>query len=321
MREFEIIARYFEPVGERWRCPNVSLGIGDDCALLRVPEGQELAVSVDTMVEGVHFPQHYPADRLAWRALATAVSDLAAMGAEPLGYTLALTLPESDTGWLETFAAALAQSSQTLEIMLVGGDTTRGPLTLSVQVQGLVPVGGALKRSGARPGDRICVSGTLGDAGEALRWLDKPSHDPAVARVLERYHHPLPRIALGQWLRGKATAAIDVSDGLAADLEHILQASGVGGCLELQRLPLSPAIRSLRGSQAAEQALRAGDDYELCFTWPEERALPAAVDGVPVTDIGRVEAAAGLRVRRGSDVETIIAGGYDHFGADPEPEP
>lgn len=318
MREFEIIARYLEPVGQCRRCPGVSLGIGDDCALVRVPEGHELAISVDTMVEGVHFPRHYAADRLAWRALATAVSDLAAMGAEPLGYTLALTLPNPDADWLESFAAGLAQASRTLEIMLIGGDTTRGPLTLSVQVQGLVPTGSALKRNGARPGDRICVSGTLGDAGEALRWLDVRSEDPAVAWVLERYHHPLPRIALGVGLRGKATAAIDVSDGLAADLGHILQASGVGACLEFDRLPLSSALRALRGPQAGELALSAGDDYELCFTWPEGRRLPKTIAGIAVSDIGRIEVEPGLRVRRNLGVETLAAGGYDHFAGDRE---
>ena len=318
MREFEIIARFLMPVGERRRHPAISLGMGDDCALIRVPEGQELAVSIDTMVEGNHFPKAYPPDRVAWRALATATSDLAAMGADPLAFTLALTLPHGDPAWLEPFAEGLSRAADAFDIVLIGGDTTRGPLTLSVQVHGTVPVGAALRRSGARPGDRICVTGTLGDAGEALRWLDSTNPGPAARQVLDRYHYPLPRIAVGRWLRSRATAAIDLSDGLLADLGHILDASRVGARLELARIPLSAAVLELQGGQAAEGALTAGDDYELCFTWPGHAKVPEDIAGVHVTHIGWIEEKPGLRLCRNRTLEDLKPGGYDHFGGDSE---
>lgn len=318
MREFEIIARFLMPVGERRRRPGVILGMGDDCALIRVPEGQELAVSIDTMVEGNHFPVAYPPDRVAWRALAAATSDLAAMGAEPLAFTLALTLPHGDPAWLRPFADGLSRAAGAFDIALIGGDTTRGPLTLSVQVHGTLPAGSALRRSGARPGDSICVTGTLGDAGEALHWLESANPVPAARQVLDRYHYPIPRIAAGLWLRGRATAAIDLSDGLLADLGHILDASRVGAVLELTQVPLSEALRELRGEQGVEGALVAGDDYELCFTWPGDLKVPEDIAGVTVTRIGWIEKTPGLRLYRNGALEAFKPGGYDHFGADPE---
>lgn len=313
MREFELIARYLRPVAEQPPRAGVTLGMGDDCALLRLEPDQELAISMDTLVEGRHFPPNYPPEHVAWRALATAVSDLAAAGAAPLAFTLGLTLPAAEVRWLEAFAAGLAEASAAFDIALIGGDTTRGPLTLTVQVHGTVPAGQALTRSGACVGDQVCVTGTLGDAGEALRWLDKKDLDADQSWVCQRYHHPAPRLAVGQWLRGKASAAIDVSDGLMADLGHILKASGVGAVLDFESIPVSPALQALQGGDAKTLALQAGDDYELCFTWPGTAPLPAKIAGIPVSVIGVIESQPGLRLRRDQRVKNVQLEGYDHF--------
>lgn len=266
--EFELIADYFAPLGTASLANRIALGIGDDAALLNPTPGNQLAISVDTLVAGVHFPADGPARLIAHKALRSNLSDLAAMGATPLAYTLALTLPTADKSWLAEFSSGLKEVSDEFPIALIGGDTTRGnQLVITVQVFGEVPVGQALLRGGAQAGDTIFVTGTLGDARAALDILDLPPGELNDAQqfLLGRYYKPTPRIEFAQALRGIATAAIDISDGLAADLRHILRASGVGAELQLMTLPLSTAIPA---ANAHQYALSGGDDYEICFTAP-----------------------------------------------------
>jgi len=289
LTEFELIKRYFhfaEPHKEE-----VALGIGDDCALLQLPEGEQLALSTDSLVCGVHFPENAPPFLLGQRALAVAASDLAAMGAKPLAFTLALTLPEADESWLHEFSRGLKEMARYCELALIGGDTCRGPLHLCLTVFGSIPKGQALKRSGAQVGDLLCVGGSLGDAGGGLALLPHyPLPQPrdrwirSVDHLLARYWIPMPQLILGQWLRGKATAAIDISDGLLADCAHLAEASGVcavidtlwpppaDGPIDILHMPLSDALLDHFGYKAAvNYALSAGDDYVLLFTLPPEQ--------------------------------------------------
>ncbi|WP_417546092.1 thiamine-phosphate kinase [Marinobacter sp.] len=314
MGEFELIRRYFMPLSRLHGSRSIVLGPGDDCAIQRVPSGSDLVFSIDTIVEGVHFPLNYRPDYLGWRALAVAASDLAAMGADPTCFTLALTLPEADETWLRDFAFGLGKAAESFGMVLAGGDTTRGPLVLSLQVHGQVPVGAAICRSGAGPGDLVVVSGTLGDAGAALDYLDAQSPSKDEEFVLERYHHPEPRLALGAALRSIATAAVDVSDGLLADLGHILEASSVGASIECARVPVSPALTRLKGSEALDYALRSGDDYELCATIPEAKWTDAPSSlKQQLTVIGVIEQAPGLRLDGTAVVSESDAVGFDHF--------
>lgn len=314
MGEFELIRRFFLPLSADPDCGQVLLGIGDDCAVQRVPAGQDLVFSVDTMVEGVHFPQSYRPDLLGWRALAAAASDLAAMGAAPVCFTLALTLPEANEPWLEAFARGLASASAAFGLPLAGGDTTRGPLTLTLQVHGTVPSGCAIRRSGARVGDLVCVSGSLGDAGAALAYLDESAPTEDMLAVLDRYHHPEPRLAAGQALRGIATAAIDISDGLLADLGHLLAASGTGARVEVSKLPLSAPLRRLKGPDAMHCALYSGDDYELCVTVVPElwSRAPESLKAL-FTVIGVVEQEPGVRLSGVVQADVQAGAGFDHF--------
>ena len=314
MGEFELIRRYFFPIAEAGNASAVVLGPGDDCAIQRIGPGLDLVFSVDALVEGVHFPHHYDPEKLGWRSLAVAASDLAAMGADPVCFTLALTLPEADPDWLSAYARGLANAARHFGLSLAGGDTTRGPLTLSMQVHGTVPRGEAILRSGAQVGDYICVSGTLGEAGAALDYLDSDDPGPDARAVLRRYHFPEPRLMLGTALRGYATAAVDVSDGLLADLGHILEASGVAARIDASRLPLSQHLSRLAGGSAAGLALNAGDDYELCVTLPPNvwPVLPEHVRR-ELTVIGEVVAGEGVTIDRGDHKENLPAGGYDHF--------
>jgi thiamine-monophosphate kinase len=315
MGEFELIRRYFLPLAGQQRSRSLILGPGDDCAIQRIPEGRELVFSIDTLVEGVHFPVNYRPEFLGWRALAAATSDLAAMGAAPECFTLALTLPAGDEQWLAGFAEGLGRASMEFGIALAGGDTTSGPLTLTLQVHGTVEHGSAIRRTGARPGDLIAVSGTLGDAGAALDYLNETSPSPDVAAVLDRYHSPQPRLALGQAVRGIASAAVDISDGLLADLGHILKASGVGASIDSARLPLSLPLKRLKGEGAPGLALRAGDDYELCLTIPTERWGQAPQEvRQQLSVIGVVEASPGL-ILDGTLCDADD--GFDHFRSRP----
>ena len=315
MGEFDLIRRYFLPVAEQHGHPDLLLALGDDCAIQRVPADQDLVFSVDTQVEGVHFPRHYRPEYTAWRALAAAASDLAAMGAAPVCFTLALTMPEADENWLEGFGRGLAQAASRFGLALAGGDTTRGPLTISIQVHGTVPKGQGLMRSGAQVNDLVAVSGTLGDAGAALDYLDVPEPDDDERELLARYHHPLPRLELGQALRGFASACIDISDGLIADLGHILERSGVGAVLNPELLPLSRPLRRCAGERAPRLALSSGDDYELCVTLGEAlwARLPEEIRN-QLTVIGRIDGGEGIRLEDGA-VLSSGPPGFDHFGS------
>ncbi|MCW7555997.1 thiamine-phosphate kinase [Endozoicomonas gorgoniicola] len=318
--EFDLIRHFFDRPELRSSRPDV-LGIGDDCALLSVPEGMQLAQSLDTLVSGVHFPEHCDPFLLGYRALATNISDIAAMGAEPHSFTLGLTLPESDTDWLQAFSDGLVALAQPSGLALIGGDTTRGPLTISIQVQGLVPSGQALRRNGAKEGDLIYVSGSLGDAAGALPAVleglyPQNCEDASVQYLLQRYYQPSPRVKLGQWLAANgATSALDISDGLLGDLGHTLKASQVGAELNLEQLPLSPQLLNVAGKQKAQgYALSGGDDYELCFTWPAHKTLelPEEIRAeCSVTCIGRITDAEGICDR--ATGQPLSAAAYRHF--------
>lgn len=323
LSEFNLIERYFTTRGVRRA--DVALGVGDDCALLRVPEGMELAVSIDTLVEGHHYPLGTAAAAVGHKALAVGLSDLAAMGAEPAWATLALSLPEADEAWLQGFADGLFVLAERFRVQLVGGDTVRGPRVISLQLHGLVPQGAALRRDGARDGDLIYVTGTPGDAGLglelALGQRQRPAGGADADFLRGRLDRPEPRVAAGLQLRGIASAAIDISDGLAADLGHILARSGVGARLELGQLPFSPALQRVLPEAAGRwpYALGGGDDYELCFTVPPARRA-AAEQACAALDcgcrcIGRIEAKSGLRLYRpdGTLLEHSPHG-FDHFG-------
>jgi thiamine-monophosphate kinase len=322
LAEFSLIDRFF--AAQVRRRDDVALGIGDDAAVVDVPPGEQLVVAVDTLVAGVHFPESATAADIGHKALAVNLSDLAAMGATPRWATLALTLPQADEAWVAGFARGFFALAERYQLELIGGDTTRGPLCVSVQILGTLPHGRALPRAGARAGDRIYVSGSLGDAGLALRLLQGGQSCAADARAAldQRLHRPEPRVQLGERLRGLASAAIDVSDGLLADLGHVLESSGVGATLRIESLPRSAAFQACVSPQTPEWfglPLAAGDDYELCFTAGPEQAEAlhsvAHALNVPITDIGVIETAPGLRCRRddGSDFQPARRG-YEHFG-------
>lgn len=318
--EFELIARYFNRVTSSRR--DVEKGIGDDCALLNVPEKRTLAISTDTLVEGVHFLRDiHPAD-LGYKALAVNLSDLAAMGADPAWLTLALTLPDIDEDWIAAFSDSLFESLDYYDMQLIGGDTTRGPRSITLGIHGLIPAGKALKRSGARPGDWIFVTGTLGDSAAGLALLQHHVRidDPAVHEALIKRHlRPMPRILQGQALRNLASAAIDISDGLIADLGHILRASGCGARLNLDAMPFSSTLRDhFTPEQSLRWALSGGEDYELCFTVPEinRGALDVALGhlGVPYTCVGQMTSESeGLVLLQQSDPVKLNLKGFDHF--------
>lgn len=317
MNEFELIRHYFAAARCAQGGDGVVLGIGDDCALLALPAGEQLAVSTDTLVAGVHFPEPCDAFLLGQRALAVSASDLAAMGATPQAFTLALTLPNADEVWLAEFARGLQLMAQNCSLALVGGDTTRGPLSLTLTVFGRVPAGDALLRSGAQVGDLLCVGGELGDAAGALPLVlgQRDAQDGIREALLARYWSPQPQLALGQALRGLATSALDISDGLLADCGHIAKASQVALKIELEQVPLSAPLLAFAGEEQARLcALGGGDDYRLAFTLPPARLAQLQADWPEVRVIGRVQAGAGVQLldAAGQPIDPPT-GGYQHF--------
>ena len=318
--EFDLIARYFTRAPKR-----ATLGIGDDCALLApLPAGQQLAISSDMLVEGRHFLSTVAPDRLGHKALAVNLSDLAACGAEPIGFTLALSMPRVDDAFLEGFARGMFTLADAHGIELVGGDTTAGPLNICITVFGAVPSGQALLRSGARAGDELWVSGSLGDARLALEVFrgTVSMADEAFDAVRLRMERPSPRVALGMALRGVATSAIDLSDGLVGDLGHVLARSGVGVTVDADALPRSAALAAMPRALQHECLLAGGDDYELLFSAPpgaaSEVSAAARGAGVDVTRIGCIEAAAGLRIVDGRGVPLVLhVMAFDHFRTEP----
>jgi len=314
--EFDLIETYFTMPAQK-----ALLGVGDDCALIGLAAGNELAISTDTLVSGVHFFADADPFKLGRKALAVNLSDLAAMGAAPRFVTLAITLPSIDPAWLSAFSRGFFELAEQAGIELIGGDTTRGPLSMTLTVLGEVPTGDALRRDRAQDGDDIWVSGSVGGAALGLKYLQGTvTLKPGVAeRALERLHAPVPRNKIGEKLRGVANAAIDISDGLVADLAHICQRSQLAAAIEWALIPISPALLSVGPDVRMACALAGGDDYELCFTAHERMreaiAVIASEAGVPLTRIGRMRSgAANVSVldERGNELNTAIAG-FDHF--------
>jgi thiamine-monophosphate kinase len=318
LAEFSLIERIRTRTRAR---ADVVLGIGDDAALLQPRAGEQLVVTADTLNSGVHFPAETPAYDIGWKTLAVNLSDLASMGARPAWCVLALSLPDADPDWIDAFADGFFALADAHDIVLIGGDTTRGPLSLSVTAMGQVPAGTALRRDAAQVGDDIWISGTLGDAAGGLRaWQDgtldvrEPCADVHREVLRQRLARPTPRVALGRALVGLAHAAVDVSDGLLADLGHVCARSGVGAQLDAAALPLSDALRRVVADDDARQCvLRGGDDYELCFTAaPARRDALAALAvrlHLPLTRIGTIIAGQGVACA-GDDPG---ADGYQHF--------
>jgi len=305
--EFELIRRYFQPPEYS---PDVLVGIGDDGAILQPDTGKELCVVIDSLVAGTHFPPDLDAADIGYRVVAVNLSDIAAMGAVPRWMTLALTLVDADQAWLEGFSAGLFEAASEHGVQLVGGDTTRGEqLVVTVQMGGDLLPGQALRRDGAQPGDTIFVTGTLGDAAAGLRQLAAGERDNYLAR---RFARPSARADVGFRLRPGANAAIDVSDGLVADLGKILDASDVGAEVHLDQIPLSPQLLSAEGrEQALLDAMGGGDDYELCFTMPESalsREIPT-----PITAIGKITTERSMQLYDNGELVTFDDSGYRHF--------
>lgn len=320
LSEFDLIAQYFTRP-PRAGTPAV-LGVGDDCALLAPSPGMQLAVSTDMLVEGRHFFLQANPLKLGHKSLAVNLSDLAAMGATPVAFTLALSLPEAETEWLQAFSEGLFRLADEHGCQLIGGDTTRGPLNICITVFGEVPHGSALRRDAARDGDDIWVSGTLGDARLALAgYREEILLDSATLEAAaELLHQPQPRVALGIALRDIAHAAIDISDGFVGDLGHILQRSDVGATVDADALPPGPTLARRAQELRRRFMLAGGDDYELCFTAPASRrdAVIAAADSAhtPVTRVGRIESRTGLRMTdaNGAPLDLELTS-FDHFGS------
>jgi len=330
--EFDLIWRFFKAGSETMaqnQTNQVLLGIGDDCALLQPDPAQSLAVTSDMLVEGRHFFANANPEWLGHKALAVNLSDLAAMGTKPVGFTLALALPHTDARWLTQFSQGLFRLAQHWQCPLIGGDTTRGPLTICITALGHVPANAAIKRSGAKVGDDIWVSGSLGDARLALGALrsEWPLDHKSLEAVLPRMHQPEPRITLGMQLRSIATSALDVSDGLLGDLGHILKASQVNAEVLIDQLPISPTLAEQTQHLRRQCAANGGDDYELCFTAPinkraEIESLSTTL--VPLTRIGSIRSASNgtesalvLRDANGNPLtaadSTLLTQSFDHF--------
>lgn len=314
MSEFNLIRDYFT-----WHThsDHIKLSVGDDAAIIAPEADKELVISVDTSIIERHFPADTPARDIGHKSLAVNLSDLAAMGAAPSWFTLALTLPDADPHWLQAFSDGMRSLADTHHIHLIGGDTTRGALSITIQVAGTVPTGQALLRSGAQSGDLICVSGFLGDAAAGLACAQQTLTLPAAhARYcINRLNTPTPQITLGKMLIGQASSCMDISDGLLADLGHILQRSNKGAEINSAQLPLSPALLSLSEAQRKQFALSGGDDYELLFSVAPERfevlRLAAEQAGILITAIGEITAQAGELVVDGEVISD--ARGFNHF--------
>lgn len=318
--EFQLIQQFFQREQAEQPAEGVLLGIGDDCALLQIPNGKQLAVSVDTLVADVHFPAAADPELIAERALRTNLSDLAAMGADPLWFTLALTLPEANEDWLRSFSRGLFKCAREYRIALVGGDTTSGPLSITIQVMGAIQPQQTLRRDGANVGDFILVTNFVGDGAAALAAIQNTHTftDEHTEYLLQRFYRPTPRLSESVLIREIASSALDISDGLVADLQHICDASDLGAVIDIENLPLSPAVKSLNNdSQAYQWALSGGDDYELCFTVPPEKmadiAMLIAQGKLQATVIGEVTAGSKVICEYEGEPFELAKTGYQHF--------
>ncbi|MBL4851459.1 MAG: thiamine-phosphate kinase [Gammaproteobacteria bacterium] len=318
MPEFDLIKRYFTRLGNN---KFVQLGIGDDAAITTIPVQCELVTTVDTLVADVHFFSDTAAELIGYKALAVNLSDLAAMAATPVWFTLSIALPEIDEPWLDAFSRGLFDLASDHNMALIGGDTVRGPLTITIQACGIVEQGRALRRGGAKTGDGIFVTGTLGDARLALEFLkgERTISEMHQTTVCDKLHKPIVRVEQGLALKEFASSAIDISDGLAADLSHILECSNVGAEIMLDDIPMTKALReNIDANEIHAMALSGGDDYELCFTVPENRqaAMLARMkaDSFEVYSIGTITPDKGLRCMNANNEATIVkTSGYDHF--------
>lgn len=346
LSEFELISRYFSHAGIAFPQSEVIEGIGDDCALLELAPGYQLALSMDTLNKGVHFPADADPYLLGQRCLLVNLSDLAAMGAEPLAFTLALSLPAVHESWLDGFSRGLSRVAKSNKCSLIGGDTTQGPLAITIQVHGRVPIGQATRRIGAKPGDLVYVTGTLGDAAAALRWMQcspifvsagidgvdgtngangKDAVAKTTATFLQKaFYTPQSRIKAGLLLRGLVSSGLDLSDGLASDLQHLLSAGSspavsLGAVIDVASLPLSQVFRRhVRTNDQLSLALAGGDDYELCVTVPaiNETVASAALKeaGIRFTRIGVIDSTPGIRLKhRDGTLADLAVHGYQHF--------
>jgi thiamine-monophosphate kinase len=308
LTEFSLIQRFFTQ--PQTRNASTRLGVGDDCALMSIPAGHELAVTTDTMVENVHFFADTDPEQLGHKLLAVNLSDLASMGAKPVAVLLALTLPKVDEQWLTSFAKGFLALAEQYNVDLIGGDTTSGPLTLTVQALGVVPQGQALRRSGAKTGDYICLTGAIGDAGLGLK-INQGYACPNPESALKQFKQPEPQIAAGLELLGSANACIDISDGLSSDLGHILEQSQVGACIYWQALPLSDAVKAyIEETGDWQMPLVSGDDYQLCFTISPDHVDQLTIDCIK---IGVIEAEPGLRLNKSGIITSLQAKGFEHF--------
>ncbi|WP_110456509.1 thiamine-phosphate kinase [Shewanella algidipiscicola] len=318
MKEFNVIERFFAERGQARR--DVALSVGDDCALVNPAEHKSIAISCDTLVENVHFLADMPAKALGYKSVAVNLSDLAAMGAEPAWMTLAITLPNIDEAWLDAFSQGLNDAAEYYGVALVGGDTTRGPKSITITINGQVPKGKALTRSGANNGDWIYVTGTLGDSALGLAILrgEQTLSGDAAQYLIQRHYYPTPRVLAGQSLRNLASSAIDLSDGLVSDIGHILKHSNVGAIVDVDQLPLSAAMReSVEYEQALSYALTGGEDYELLFTVPESQrgALETSLAhaGVSFAKIGQISTGNKLRLMKEGATFKPINFSFEHF--------
>lgn len=316
MNEFSLINTYFK--SKALPRSDVVFGIGDDAACLTLPPGMQLLVSCDTLVADVHFLSTWNSYDIAWKAAMVNISDIAAMGGTPCWLTLALTLPQLDESWLRHFSQGLHDALAQYNITLIGGDTTRGPLSMTLTIHGTIPEGKAIRRMGASPGDKIYVSGELGAAALAVHYLRQTMDETDRAVLMDKLLRPKPRIDLAADLQSFATAAIDISDGLSADLGHICEESTVGATLFIDKLPIHPLVKAYQDKNALDFALRGGDDYELCFTVASENEAQLLsrleMKGIKVYPVGVIEEKLGLRsMERNGAVSKLEALGYRHF--------
>ncbi|WP_025821142.1 thiamine-phosphate kinase [Shewanella marina] len=318
MKEFQLIEHYFK--SHRQPRKDVLIGIGDDCALVYPSPEQAIAISCDTLVEGTHFFPNIPAAALGYKSLAVSLSDLASMGAQPAWFTLALTMPKVDSDWLEAYSNGLFEAADYYGIALVGGDTTRGPLAITITVQGLMPKDKALTRSGAKVGDWLYVTGTLGDSALGLDLL-RGKQQAATSDydyLVNRHYKPTPRVLAGHCLRGLASSCIDLSDGLVSDIKHILKASTVGAVVDVDAVPLSPQLSGcVDQHQALSYALSGGEDYELMFTVAEANRGPLEKslieNGVHFTKIGQISAGNELQLQQQGKAYNVSHLTFEHF--------
>lgn len=318
--EFQLIQQFFQREQAEQPAEGVLLGIGDDCALLQMPVGKQLAVSVDTLVADVHFPADADPELIAERALRTNLSDLAAMGADPLWFTLALTLPEASEDWLRSFSRGLFKCAREYGIALVGGDTTSGPLSITIQVMGATQPQQTLRRDGANVGDFVLVTHFVGDGAAALAAIQNTQSfaDEHAQYLQQRFYRPTPRLYESSVIREIASSALDISDGLVADLQHICDASDLGAVIDVENIPLSPAVQSLNNnSQAYQWALSGGDDYELCFTVSPDKmadiAMLIALGKLQATVIGEMIAGGNVICEYEGEPFELAKTGYRHF--------